>query len=45
MYITDIFRPQKPGDNIGYGEIHVGIYISALLDTMDRERQETRPPQ
>ena len=43
MYITDIFKPSKPGEGIGYGEIHIGLYISALLDAMERERQGTHP--
>lgn len=45
LYITDVFKPNKPGGGVGYGEIHVGIYISALLETIEREKEKTRPSQ
>src|SRR6266550_3713517 len=46
LYVSDIIEPSKC-KNPGYGKLHVGIYVAAIQDMMDRRRQqlsESSPP-
>ena len=38
LYVSDVIEPPKC-KNPGYGKLHVGIYIAAIQDTMDRKQQ------
>ena len=39
LYVSDIIQPSKC-TNPGYGKLHVGIYVAAIQETMDRKRQQ-----
>lgn len=39
MYITDLINPHKPKNDLGYGQIQIGLHICAILDVVDRARQ------
>ena len=41
LYVSDLVEPPKCKDP-GYGKLHVGIYIAAIQDAMDREKQRLR---
>src|SRR6266550_8198125 len=40
LYVSDAFEPSKCS-NPGYGKLHVGIYVAAIQDMMDRWRQKS----
>jgi hypothetical protein len=39
LYISDVIEPHRCADP-AYGKINVGIYIAAINETIDRERQD-----
>ena len=47
LYISDVIEPHACKEP-SYGKIHVGIYIAAIRDALERKRQQwqadTRPP-
>jgi hypothetical protein len=45
LYISDLIKPHACKEP-SYGKLHVGIYIAAIKDAIDRESQEhdARPP-
>jgi uncharacterized membrane protein YgcG len=38
LYVSDVIEPPTCA-NPGYGKLHVGIYLAAIQDTMDRHKQ------
>ncbi|KIM75061.1 hypothetical protein PILCRDRAFT_13876 [Piloderma croceum F 1598] len=38
LYVSDIIEPPTCA-NPGYGKLHVGIYVAAIQDTIDRQKQ------
>ena len=43
LYVSDVIEPPTCVDP-GYGKLHVGIYIAAIQDTMNRKQQQQLPP-
>ncbi|KAF8625476.1 hypothetical protein AX15_005361 [Amanita polypyramis BW_CC] len=45
LYVSKLIVPSSCSDP-GYGKLHVGIYIAAIQDAMDRrqQRSESKPP-
>jgi hypothetical protein len=45
LYISELIKPYAC-EEPSYGKIHVGLYVAAVMDTMDRERQmcNVQPP-
>ena len=41
LYISDLIKLPTCKDP-GYGKLHIGIYITAIQDTMDWEEQQLR---
>ncbi|KAF8351680.1 hypothetical protein F5887DRAFT_1069354 [Amanita rubescens] len=39
LYVSDVFEPSRC-KNPGYGKLHIGIYVAAVQDIMDRWRQK-----
>ena len=43
LYVSDLIEPPKCSDP-GYGKLHVGIYIAAVQDSIDRMTQPASAP-
>lgn len=45
LYVSDLIKPHACKEP-SYGKLHVGLYIAAIRDALDRERQalDARPP-
>ena len=39
LYVSDVIQPSACS-NPGYGKLHVGIYVAAIQETMDRKRRQ-----
>jgi hypothetical protein len=40
LYVSDLIEPHRCTPTPTYGKIHVGIYIAAILDGLDRVKQD-----
>jgi hypothetical protein len=43
LYVSDVIEPPTCA-NPGYGKLHVGIYLAAIQDTIDRQKQQHASP-